>query len=74
MTLKEAATKFRKDFGDSEEGYRTFMVGVAEKSQYNPEDYLVVYLTKKVHHYKFPENYEGFRVEVKYSGPIKIGK
>lgn len=71
MTLLEAAAKFRKEFGDTVKDYLTYTVGIKEKSEFNPEDTLVIYRRKRKS-FIVPETYEGFPVESHYIGKLKL--
>jgi hypothetical protein len=75
MTLQEAAKKLQLELGTGrpEDGF-VFNIGIAEKSQFNPEDYMVVYWCDKraMKRAKLPATYEGFRVESRYTGKIEI--
>jgi hypothetical protein len=66
--LEEAAQNLRKHLGYD---HYTYTIGIAAKSEFNPEDRLIVYLHKKVRT-AFPTTFEGFPVETKYVGKIEI--
>ena len=66
--LEEAAQSLRKQLGDD----RSFIIGIAAKGEYNPEDHIVIYLRDKKTNKKYPESFEGFRVEVRYMSKIEI--
>ena len=66
MTIHAAATALYKSLsGDP----AFFAVGVAEKSEFNPESRLVIYLREESKA-TYPQMYEGYPVEVTVSGPF----
>ena len=69
--LEEAAQNLRKYLGGNHHHYT---IGIAAKGEFNPEDHLVVYLHIDLPKKRFPDIFEGFRVETKYIGKIEIKK
>jgi len=47
-------------------------IGIAEKGQYNPEDYICIYTKKPFKPGTYPEIFEGVKVKTMHIGKVEI--
>lgn len=68
MTLKEAYHRLVEEVRSDK---NVVSIGLAEKGEFNPQDFMVLYLKQRVRH-PYPKTYEEFPVETRIIGTIAL--